>query len=69
MKLEAMASSIGVTINPAVPGTVVAFLPNGVYRRVSSWPELLELLTDHSAELVIDPRDAERIVRILNGSS
>lgn len=63
-----MAPHIGVIINPTLPGVVVALLPDDEYRRVSSWQELLELLKKYSAQLVVDPKDTEHIVRILNGN-
>lgn len=64
----APSSRIGVIINPASAGAVLALLPDHKYRRVSSWHDLLGLLTEHSAQLVIDPKEAEQIVRILNGN-
>lgn len=63
-----MAPHIGVIINPTLPSVVVALLPGDEYRRVSSWQELLDLLNKYSAQLVIDPKDTELIVRILNGN-
>jgi len=62
------SSRVGVILNPAEAGAVLALLPDRTYRRVSSWQELLELVTAHSAELFIDPKDTEQVVRILNGN-
>jgi hypothetical protein len=62
------SSRVGVIINPAESGAVLALLPDHTYRRVTSWVELLDLLTEHSAQLFIDPRETEQIIRILNGN-
>jgi hypothetical protein len=35
---------------------------------VSSWQELLTLVTENSAQLFIDPKETEQIIRILNGN-
>lgn len=64
----APSSRVGVILNPAEAGAVLALLPDHTYRRVSSWQELLELVIEHSADLFIDPKDTEQVVRILNGS-
>jgi hypothetical protein len=57
-----------VIINPSSSGAVLALLPDHTYRRVSSWQELLALVTEHSAQLFIDPKETEQIIRILNGN-
>jgi hypothetical protein len=62
------SSRVGVIINPAEAGAVLALLPDQAYRRVTTWMELLDLLHEHSAELFIDPKEAEQIIRILNGN-
>ena len=64
----APTSSVGVIINPSASGAVLALLPDHTYRRVSSWQELLALVTEHSAQLFIDPKETEQIIRILNGN-
>ena len=65
----APSSRVGVIMNPAEPGAVLALLPDHTYRRVSSWQDVLDLLSEHAAaKLFIDPNETEQVVRILNGN-
>lgn len=64
----APSSRVGVIMNPAEPGAVLALLPDHTYRRVSSWQDVLDLLNEHSAQLFIDPNETQQVVRILNGN-
>jgi hypothetical protein len=57
-----------VIINPAESGAVLALLPDHTYRRVSSWVDLPDLLSEHSTQLFIDPKETEQIIRILDGN-
>jgi len=66
MSSDTLPTRVGITISPAAPGQVVALVSGGTYQRVSDWKELLGLLTEHRADLAIDPMHADEIVRLLN---
>lgn len=76
--MDASTLRVGLTLNPVAPGTVVGFNQtqaaasgigqNGSLQVVSGWNDVNRMLKEFGPRrLVIDPKNLEEIVRILNG--